>query len=99
MLGVAACGSGSNPSAGSSSGTAAANAPAPPTLVVFGDNSSAPLDDPIPVGQTWPQYFFRDALSRNTVFVNLSVQVASAHFALQVELPQALQLHPTVAAI
>ncbi|HEY3831699.1 MAG TPA: hypothetical protein VGO03_05360 [Acidimicrobiia bacterium] len=99
VVGAAACGSGSNPSAGSSSGAATATAPAQPTLVVIGDNASAPLDDPIPVGQTWPQFFFRNALSRNTVFVNLSVQVASARFALQVELPQARQLHPTVAAI
>ncbi|HEY1738166.1 MAG TPA: SGNH/GDSL hydrolase family protein [Acidimicrobiia bacterium] len=98
VVGATACGSSGHALAGSGV-TTASSAPAQPTLVVFGDNASAPVDDSIPVGQTWPQVFFRDALSRNTVFVNLSTQPASAHVALDVELPQARQLHPTVAAI
>jgi hypothetical protein len=66
---------------------------------VIGDAASAPSNDAVPLRDSWPQQYFRTALPRNAVFVNLSAEVAPAHLALQTELPLASRLHPTVAAI
>ena len=100
------CGSGSGSGSGGGSNASAGSSvprhrPAG-AADVRGDRRlgrTAPLDDPIPVGQTWPQFFFRDAAQPQHRVRQSLTQVASAHTALQVELPLARQLHPTVAAI
>ncbi len=95
---AAACGSGSTGSAGSSHSTSSTTA-AQQTFVVIGDRASAPADDSIPIDDSWPQWFFRTALPRTSVFVNLSSEPASARSVLRSELPIAQQLHPTVVGV
>ncbi len=97
LVGASACSSGSGTRGGAAPGIPATSAS--PTLVVLGDAATAPITDTIPVGESWPQRFFRAALTRDTVLVNLAPQVASARLASQLEIPIAARLHPAVIAV
>jgi hypothetical protein len=94
---AAACG-GSTPHSSATAGAVPA-VPTPSTLVVMGDAATAPVTQSIPVDASWPQRFFRKAMSRNTVLVNVAAQLAPAHLALRTELPIVTQLHPAVVAM
>ena len=47
----------------------------------------------------WPQLFYNEALSRASTYYNFAIPGIATADALQRELPQALAVHPTVAAV
>lgn len=56
-------------------------------------------DQPLRFRTIWPQLFFNEALPRAATYYNLAVPGITTGEALQIEVPAALALHPTVASV
>ncbi|MGI9118605.1 MAG: SGNH/GDSL hydrolase family protein [Acidimicrobiales bacterium] len=98
---VTACSGGSGPTAGPMTGTAVAPGDVGDRVAFVtlgGDETLGQgLDDSL--RQSWPQLLFRQALPQRTVHVNLAAPDATVAEALDNQLPAALELQPTLAAV
>lgn len=74
--------------------------PAPPeTYVAVGGLEAVGVGADSPVVEAWPQVLYRNALDRNTVFVNLATGVGLVQQALEEQVPVALELRPTLVTV
>ena len=67
--------------------------------VAIGASETVGVGSAVPLRDAWPQVFFRTALPRDTEFVNFGVDGATVADALTDEVPDALELKPTVATV
>jgi acyl-CoA thioesterase I len=67
--------------------------------VAVGASETAGVGSDQPLREAWPQVLFRTALPQSTVFVNLGIPGATVATALREELPQALELAPTLVTV
>src|SRR5690348_9802775 len=91
---VAACSSGAR-RAGTSGAPGTTTSTAAPVLVALGDAATGRLDSGAPIRASWPQEFYRAAMPRETVFVNLATDIAQTAGARLFETPLLKGLHPT----
>lgn len=94
-LAIAACG-------GNDGGTTTTGAttPAPPeTYVAVGASEAVGVGAESPVVESWPQVFYRTGLDPNTVFVNAAQEGTLLERALEVQVPVALELRPTLVTV
>ena len=74
--------------------------PGPPVVyVAVGASETAGVGSDQPLREAWPQVLFRTALPPSTVFVNLGIPGATLATALREELPQAIELAPTLVTV
>src|SRR5205807_9389393 len=67
--------------------------------VAVGASESVGIGAQDPGSQAWTQVFYRTALPRAAVFVNLGIPGATVAQALGEEVPQALASHPNVVTV
>lgn len=70
-----------------------------PVYVAVGASESVGAGTDDGLREAWTQVFYRQALPRETVFVNLAIPGATVASALERQVPEALELHPTVATV
>ena len=71
----------------------------PSTYVSIGGDDSIGAGSDDPLLDAWTQVFFRTALPRSTVFINLAVPQSTAAQAITDQLPEALDLSPGIVTI
>jgi lysophospholipase L1-like esterase len=97
-LALAACSSGPRVVGGAA--VPAVSPPgAPMTYVAIGASETAGIGVADPVRDGWAYRFYRRALPRAAVFVNLAIPGATTADALHRELPEAERLHPDVVTV
>ena len=69
------------------------------TYVAIGGDDSIGAGSDDPLLDAWTQVFFRTALPRSTVFINLAVPQSTAAQAITDQLPEALALAPGIVTI
>lgn len=70
-----------------------------PVYVAVGASESVGVGTDDTLREAWTQVFYREALPREAVFVNLAVPGATAEEALERQVPEGLELHPTVVTV
>lgn len=74
--------------------------PGPPLrYVAIGASETVGIGADDPLTEAWPQLFYRVALPRAAVFVNLGIPGATVQDALSQEVPDALALRPDVVTV
>lgn len=76
-----------------------ASAAPPGTYVAVGGSATVGVGAVRPLIEAWPQVLYRDAVDRNTVFVNLGLEGSTVAQALEEQLPLALELRPTLVTV
>jgi lysophospholipase L1-like esterase len=71
----------------------------PPVYAAVGASETAGIGAMDPGRQAWPTVLYLTALPAATVYYNLGIPGETVHAALTGELPQALEVHPTVATV
>ena len=72
----------------------------PPTVyAAVGASETVGIGASDPSRDAWPQVFFRTALPESTVFYNFGIPGATVGTALNVELPEALSVQPTLVTV
>ena len=83
--------------------TAASPPPSPSTApllyVAVGASESVGVGASNPLRNAWPQLFYRGALPRSTVFVNMAVSGSTVADALVSQVPEAVALSPNVVTV
>lgn len=91
-----ACSSG-GPSAEASPSSPAQQAPL--VLAAIGASESVGVGATDPERDAWPQVFFNTAVPESTVFYNFGIPGATVQEALNVEVPEALKVDPTLVVV
>jgi lysophospholipase L1-like esterase len=98
---LAACGSAQSlPSIAPPPVLAPAGAPVVFAALGASETAGAGIGDmPLQLRAAWPQLFFNEALSRAATYYNFAIGGITAREALQLEVPPALGVHPTLASV